>query len=401
MNKYSNLIRNLVLRNSLIICLLIPIVITSLKFVKCDYDISSFIMIGDLSSYEDLFTYDVKVHKNSSGYDGQYFYHIALNPKIHSNKHSGVATGDMVYRRQRILYPLLCHVIVLGNLELIPWAMVLINLGSLFMLFFFTSKILEHFSIDKSNLLVLGIFSGLYLSLSRNLAEPMSIMFLSISLYCLLKQKLFLFVLVSICALFTREDTVFFILPSIIYFSFITFKQNSKFKWVFISLTFLPLASFFIYRQYLNSQFKSYDELNSVMLSKFPFQGIIEGIKSNIENNLFNPNDNIGLIAFSLYTIILLGWNFSTFLYAFKYFKFDGLNIRTLLSLSCLLWFGFSLFLSNVIFLEDYGFGRIYSGLTYLSFLIISIGANEWNMKYVAFTTIIFISVVLKIIYIP
>src|SRR5579871_4588194 len=58
-------------------------------------------------------------NQNDDGYDGQFDYYIALDP-ANAPLHLDVPA----YRYQRVLYPMLARVVVLGQASLIPYALV-------------------------------------------------------------------------------------------------------------------------------------------------------------------------------------------------------------------------------------------------------------------------------------
>ncbi len=103
------------------------------------------------------------------GYDGQFVYQIAVNP-------GGAAPYIDVpaYRYQRILYPLLARLLALGNPEVIPWTLILINFASLALGTLATEKILAGRGFSRWYALAYGLFAGLLLSLRLDLTEPLA-----------------------------------------------------------------------------------------------------------------------------------------------------------------------------------------------------------------------------------
>jgi hypothetical protein len=61
----------------------------------------------------------------SEGYDGQFTYYVAMDPRPEAvAPHLDVPA----YRYQRILYPLLARALALGQPAWIPWSLILISL---------------------------------------------------------------------------------------------------------------------------------------------------------------------------------------------------------------------------------------------------------------------------------
>ena len=63
---------------------------------------------------------------NGSGYDGQFYYYMAIDP-IGARYYTDYAG----YRYARVLYPLLARIAALGNTTMIPYTLLLINLFSI------------------------------------------------------------------------------------------------------------------------------------------------------------------------------------------------------------------------------------------------------------------------------
>ena len=66
-------------------------------------------------------------HVPSKGYDGQFYYRLALDPFNWSKTAYGI-TMDQSYRYTRIGYPILAWLVSLGQHQFVPVALVVINL---------------------------------------------------------------------------------------------------------------------------------------------------------------------------------------------------------------------------------------------------------------------------------
>jgi len=109
----------------------------------------------------------------SNGYDGQFYYRLALDP---ANLH-GTAFGitlDHSYRLERIGYPALAWLVSLGHHGLVPVALVLLNVLALFAIGLLGGML----AIDSGRhamwgLLLAGYF-GFFKSVGNDLAEPVA-----------------------------------------------------------------------------------------------------------------------------------------------------------------------------------------------------------------------------------
>ncbi len=103
------------------------------------------------------------------GYDGQFTYFIAVDP-ISSPAHLDVPA----YRLQRILLPVLGHLLALGQTWLIPWMLLLINILSLVTGVAFLERLLEAERISIWYALIYGLFAGVLMPVRTSLNEPLA-----------------------------------------------------------------------------------------------------------------------------------------------------------------------------------------------------------------------------------
>src|SRR3990172_6865503 len=67
---------------------------------------------------------DIYIHPRD-GYDGQFYYRLALDPLTIERTAHGIRLDNPPYRQQRILYPVLAWLV--GRVIPVPWAMLLVN----------------------------------------------------------------------------------------------------------------------------------------------------------------------------------------------------------------------------------------------------------------------------------
>jgi hypothetical protein len=108
-----------------------------------------------------------------NGYDGQFFYRLALNPtNLHPTAYG--LTFDSAYRVQRIGYPVLAWLVSLGHHPWVPAALVIVNIAAVTAIGLlggmFAKEANRH---ALYGLLVAGYF-GFVFSLGRDTAEPVA-----------------------------------------------------------------------------------------------------------------------------------------------------------------------------------------------------------------------------------
>jgi hypothetical protein len=133
--------------------------------------ISRFILVGQHFSTPSQLPPGMPVAK-TYGYDGQFFYRLAINPLNFHHTAYGI-TMDRSYRFMRVGYPALTWLVSAGQHALVPVMLVAVNIAAIGALGWLGAR----FAIDGgrhalTGLLVPGYF-GLLTSLSRDTAEPL------------------------------------------------------------------------------------------------------------------------------------------------------------------------------------------------------------------------------------
>jgi hypothetical protein len=105
----------------------------------------------------------------TEGYDGQFVYYIARDPS------TAAAYIDVpAYRFQRILLPFLGRVLSFGQENLIPWALLLVNLVSLAVGTNLMERLLSQHNASRWYVLGYGLSIGTFGSVRLSLSEPLA-----------------------------------------------------------------------------------------------------------------------------------------------------------------------------------------------------------------------------------
>ena len=134
--------------------------------------ISRFILVGRHFATLSQLPHGMPVAK-TYGYDGQFFYRLALNPLNFHHSAYGI-TMDRPYRFMRIGYPLLTWAVSAGQHFLVPVMLVAVNIAAIGALGYLGAL----FAVQGgrpalAGLLIPGYF-GLLTSLARDTAEPLA-----------------------------------------------------------------------------------------------------------------------------------------------------------------------------------------------------------------------------------
>jgi len=166
--------KNFIWVNAVIAFCVVLSIVSLLFYFTFDRRITGFFCIGDIlpmSPYIDKSS--AYVFKGKVGYDGQFFLAIALDPALR-NKGTISALDNPKLRYRRIGYPIAGYLIGFGKFELIPYAMVGINILCVVTMVLLTSVLFQTESADPRHewlpMLVLAI-PGAWATLCTSTAD--------------------------------------------------------------------------------------------------------------------------------------------------------------------------------------------------------------------------------------
>ena len=171
-----------------------------------DGHISRFILVGRHFAIPSQLPHGMPVAR-TYGYDGQFFYRLALNPLNFHHTAYGI-TMDRPYRYMRIGYPALTWLASAGQHFLVPVMLVVINIAAIGALGYlgamFAAQGGRH---ALAGLLIPGYF-GLLTSLSRDTAEPLAAVCLLAGLLAVRSRRPVLAAVLLAYGALTRETVM-------------------------------------------------------------------------------------------------------------------------------------------------------------------------------------------------
>jgi len=172
------------------------------------YDASFFVTAGDEFCDPNLVPKNLTVINKSTGYDGQFYYRLALNPFTSTPTEFGVRFDSPSYRQQRIVYPLIVWVLSLGGFDLVPIMMILVNYLALCAIGWIGGSYAQEMKQHALWGIMLPLYPGFLLTLSRNLGEILEIGFLLASLLLIRRGGHLLAALLLTLAVLTKETSL-------------------------------------------------------------------------------------------------------------------------------------------------------------------------------------------------
>ena len=156
------------------------------------------------------------------GYDGQYYYRIALDPSAGQRPvpvpgYPPVRIDRPAYRYQRIGYPLLARAVALGRRERIATALVLVNVAAIALGTLFVALLLARNGVSPLYAVAYATYVGQVASFWRDLAEPLATVLIALALLLWRDERPLLPSLALLAAALTKETALLFAAPLALY----------------------------------------------------------------------------------------------------------------------------------------------------------------------------------------
>lgn len=145
--------------------------------------------------------------RSESGYDGQMYFVLALSPLVRDSATLGFHLDNQALRQQRILYPFVTYLLAGGNSACTAWFMFIINVFTAGMIVFIAARILDHMRQPIWLSLLIGLYPGFVISISRGLTEPLCVLWI-LSAILMWRQRPILAGVMLGLAVLTRETAL-------------------------------------------------------------------------------------------------------------------------------------------------------------------------------------------------
>ncbi len=147
----------------------------------------------------------------TNGFDGQFYYMLALSPFSPQPPLPGARYFLGAYRAQRILYPFLVWLLTLGgHARYVPLAMVSVNLVAIVAIAALAAMIARRLGLEPLAGTMVAFCPGLLLSLAADLSEPLALACALGGLLCAMNRKWRSAAILLTLAVLARETTLLF-----------------------------------------------------------------------------------------------------------------------------------------------------------------------------------------------
>lgn len=174
-------------------------------------DVSRFVTAGDTFFDQRRLSYPIAVEHASDGYDGQFYYRLALNPATTRRTEHGITIDSPPVRAQRIGYPALAWLASGGVAALIPYALVGLNLVGLAGIAWLGARLATLLGAPPRQGLLFVFYPGFVLTLARDTTEIVGTFLALAALTLATRGRAVAAALVGVAAVLTRETTLLYL----------------------------------------------------------------------------------------------------------------------------------------------------------------------------------------------
>ena len=185
--------------------------------------------------------------KGSAGFDGQFYYRLALNPLTNKPTEFGITLDEPPLRHQRILYPLLASALSFGNPRLLPAVLILLNFSVLCLMGWLGGCYAQTLKQHALWGIFLPLYPGFLLALSRDTVEIFEAAILLGSFLLLRRRRTVLATAVVVLAILTKETSILIIVAGALVSLVARWRQQSKVSipWYYVVV---PMAAFALWQ---------------------------------------------------------------------------------------------------------------------------------------------------------
>jgi len=148
------------------------------------------------------------VKQESSGYDGQFYYRMAVHPFAMAPTAGGITFDHPAKRMERFLYPLLAWAISLGRPGGVAWALFGLNLCGLGTIAFLALGLARRLKLPATLPVAIMLWPGFIVALMYDTAEIVSAALLLGAVSAYLSGRVVAYAALAACATLARETTL-------------------------------------------------------------------------------------------------------------------------------------------------------------------------------------------------
>lgn len=205
-------------------------------------DPSTFVLAADYFVQAGKAPPSLFIEPQSTGYDGQFYYRLALDPFTTKKTDFGIRLDNPPYRQQRILYPILVWAAIGGRPDLVSWGMLAVNLAALCVLGLLAGLLVQNFGQHALYALALPFYPGFLWSFARDLAEIVAVTLLLAGWLLLRRSRYGACTLAFAFSLLAKETGLLFLI-AIVAEQFLARARGRAINWNRVTVFLIPTAA--------------------------------------------------------------------------------------------------------------------------------------------------------------
>ena len=263
------------------------------------WDPSCFVEAGDAYANASQTPQGLKVARLSDGYDGQFYYRLALNPFTRKGTDYGIGLDSPAYWQQRILYPTLVWILTFGRPGLVPVGLILVNYLGLCIMAWCGARLARSSGLHSLWGLAFPFYPGFVLTLARDLPEIVAVSCLLATFLLLRRQRHVAAAVLMFAALMAKETS----LPVLVSAGIVYFMEARRpggvrsLRWPFLVL---PALLYGLWQIFLLSRWGSLAFLDWRRFATFPLVELSRPMSIALR---FGIGDHI-LLFFEFYFLV-------------------------------------------------------------------------------------------------
>lgn len=330
------------------------------------------------------------------GYDGQFFYRLALDPFNWQQQAYGVTIDYPQYRVQRIGYPLLAWLFSGGGTpSLVPFAMVLVNVLSFAGIIWFFRRIAQKFKASGWLCFAPLLVCGIYMSTAKSLSEVTELCFYLGAFAAILEKRLWLFSLFGTMAVLTRETSVIGL--SVLIFLYLL-QDDSRYRVRNFLIVSIPPLILILWKLFISFHFKNDPAPPALGNFTWPAKGIIDGF-------MMNMNFTSRFYALqSVFWMMFFIWQTWFSVLVLKAALSKRITVRQPYAYPVAVYFSwllFSLFFSVSIYGDDWSFVRVLALMNVTGFVVIAAFRQSLSVGFSVFSVILVLLTIARMVLRP
>ena len=150
----------------------------------------------------------LRVKAGSDGYDGQFYYRLAVHPFSLAAQADGITFDHPAKRMQRILYPLLGWAVSLGQAAAASWALLAVNIAGIGVIAWCACYLTMQLGLAPIVPAAIMLWPGFIVTLLHDTTEIVSAAFMLGALCAYLDRRALVYAGLAACAALTRETNL-------------------------------------------------------------------------------------------------------------------------------------------------------------------------------------------------